>query len=177
MPDAASQKPAKRKAMVYVPADVHRSMELMAVERGRSVSDLYVEAARAFIERGGEAPAPSPRPSGAPMPPSDPAASDGVLAQIMRRLDDLAVGGAGHGAHALPPVEARAVAVTLGALTRVGTAGLAREGMLNILVNEGFSRETGAAVIHQLREFGLVASKNMRLTLRTPADALPTPAG
>ncbi|QRE72953.1 hypothetical protein [Methylobacterium aquaticum] len=47
---------AKRKVMVYVPAGVHRAMRQAALDDGeRSTSDVYVEAARAFLASRGVA--------------------------------------------------------------------------------------------------------------------------
>ncbi|KAB7783916.1 hypothetical protein [Methylorubrum populi] len=50
LPDRGAEPNGKCKVMVYVPPEVHRAMRQAALDDGdRFVSDVYVEAARAFL--------------------------------------------------------------------------------------------------------------------------------
>lgn len=119
---------AKQKAMIQVPVQVRREMRLLAASEGRPVSDFYVEAARAYLKARGRVvteppPAPAAPVRGAPV--SDPLVSaalarqEKTLGEIVRKLDR-ALRPEGQLAGA---VTARAIAVTLAALTRAGPDG------------------------------------------------------
>lgn len=47
------QPPGNRKVMIYVAPDLHREMRLVALDEERSASDVYCEAARAYLKSRG----------------------------------------------------------------------------------------------------------------------------
>ncbi|BAQ45825.1 hypothetical protein Maq22A_c12955 [Methylobacterium aquaticum] len=159
--------------MIQVPVEVRREMRLLAASEGRPVSDLYVEAARAYLaarERVVTEPTPIPAAPAREAPVSDPSVSaalarqEKALGEIGRKLD-LALRPEGRLAGA---VTARAIAVTLAALTRAGPDGETPGTLNKACAEQDLDMNAAMDARSFLRNAGLVQFKANRWFLRSP---------
>lgn len=166
-PGPGSEPAGKRKVMVYVPAGVHRAMRQHALADGeRSTSDVYVEAARAFlasrgvaIEEGGAdgVPAIEPAPSIAGLVVA--------IEGLRRRVEEALERGAAPRPTEGQPAgtrSAEAMRAVLKALKEAGTAGLSHRELSDAVRGLGIksgAEETAKAV---LRAVGLVRCEGRR---------------
>lgn len=146
--------------MVYVPPGLHRAMRRLAIDDDRSASDLYADAARAFLAARGvnvdEGPA-----DGAPGPKRQ-----GTMAYLAAAVDRLgsrieetreAGGPAPAGTTA-----AAAVKALLGILGKAGSAGLTAAELRAAIHAAGIRSGTAEVAKAVLRAAGVVRCEGRR---------------
>lgn len=77
-----------RKVMIYVAPAVHRAIKQVALDEGRSASDVYEEAARVFLEARGARIGTDPGPGAIPRAPTAAALVEAIDRQG-RRIEEL----------------------------------------------------------------------------------------
>ncbi|KQP32824.1 hypothetical protein [Methylobacterium sp. Leaf100] len=119
--------------MVYVPSEIRRAVKLLAVDEGRTVSDVFVDAVRAYLLARDRDILPAPAPSTAPLlegqdilrPLVDLLARQEVLLiGIVERLDLPSRQPRARNETVETAARARAMSIILAALTKAGPAGL-----------------------------------------------------
>ena len=170
-PSADPEPPGKRKVMVYVPPGVHRAMKQAALDDGdRFISEVYVEAAQAFLASRGLKAEEEGAHDNAPTSEPTPSIADLVVAieGLGRRVEEaLERGGPPRPIEAQPvgTRAAEAMRAVLGVLKKAGRDGLSSTELSKAVQGRGVksgAEETAKAV---LRAAGLVRCEGRRWSL------------
>ncbi|CAO4173334.1 hypothetical protein EEDFHM_02270 [Methylorubrum populi] len=154
--------------MVYVPSEVHRAMKQAALDDGeRFVSDVYVEAARAFLaSRGISVEAQEVSEDVSPTKPASTIADLVVAIECLgRRVEEVAERGASPRPGAQQPAGTRAaeaMQAVLAALREAGGDGLSGRELSKVVQGRGIRSGAEEAAKAVLRAAGLIRCEGQR---------------
>ncbi|MEE7492217.1 hypothetical protein [Methylobacterium oryzae] len=156
--------------MLYVPPELHRAMRQVALDDGRSASDVYVEAAQALVAgRGLKVEAPEIRAVAAPQGSGLAELAEAIERQG-RRIEEIlgriapSSGGArpDDGPSPAGTTAAAAVAALVGILTEAGPAGLTATQYREAVQAAGVRSGTAEVAKAVLRAAGVVRCEGRR---------------
>lgn len=168
--------PEKRKVMLYVPPELHRAMKQAALDECRSASDVYGEAARAFLEgRGVKVEVPQAS-AAAVRRRSDLAELADAIDRQGRRIEEILRKVEGSAADPQPDggpspagtTAAAAVTALLGALKEAGSAGLTATQFREAVQAAGIRSGTAEVAKAVLRAAGVIRCEGRRWYLGDP---------
>lgn len=159
---------ANRKVMIYVPATLHLAVKRVALDDGRSASDVYAEAARALLAARGVDIEP-PRPASPPPPSPDLAdltvAFDKLIARIDDALEERLPKPADEEAGGRLPTGTKvadAMAALLAVLGKAGEVGIASADLTSAMYQAKIKSGTAEIARVALRTAGLIRRDGKR---------------